>query len=145
VRVAIDTNCLIAAITKPSGASGRVVRMWREGEIEAVASEATVREAELVLGGGWLARMAGREQVEELLAALRTETVWVKEPPRITDLSLKDEGDLRMVETALAGGAQFVVTTDREFLSRRGYGDVEFVTPGEFLTKYDGERWITSP
>ena len=133
MRIAIDTNCLIAALTKQSGASARVVRMWWEAEIEAVASEATVREAEMVLGGGWLARIAGRERVEELLAALRSETVWVEEPPGIGDLPLKDEGDLRMVETAVAGGARYVVTTDREFLSRRGYGGVEFVTPGEFL------------
>ena len=133
MRIAIDTNCLIAALTKRSGASASVVRMWRDREIEAVASEATVREAELVLGGGWLARMAGRDRVEDLLRALRNETAWVEDPPRITDLHLKDEGDLRMVETAVAGGAQYVVTTDREFLSRRGYGDVEFVTPGEFL------------
>jgi putative PIN family toxin of toxin-antitoxin system len=133
VRIAIDTNCLIAALTKRSGASAQVVRMWREGELEAVASEVTVREAEQVLGGGWLARMAGVDRVADLLVALRAETAWVEDPPRITDLQLKDEGDLRMVETAVAGRAQFIVTTDREFLSRRGYADVEFVTPGEFL------------
>jgi predicted nucleic acid-binding protein len=28
------------------------------------------------------------------------------------------------------------VTTDREFLSQRGYGEVEFVTPGEFWETY---------
>ena len=37
-----------------------------------------------------------------------------------------------MVEAAVAAGARYVVTTDREFLSQRGYGNVEFVTPGEF-------------
>ena len=37
-----------------------------------------------------------------------------------------------MVEAAVAGGARYIVTTDREFLSQRGYGDVEFVTPAEF-------------
>jgi predicted nucleic acid-binding protein len=36
-----------------------------------------------------------------------------------------------MAETAVAGGAMYVVTTDREFLSHRGYGRVEFVTPRE--------------
>jgi predicted nucleic acid-binding protein len=59
--------------------------------------------------------------------------VWVEQPARIHDLALKDEGDLRMVETAVSGGAAYVVTTDREFLSRRGYASVEFVTPGEML------------
>jgi uncharacterized protein len=137
VRIAIDTNCLIGALVNPSGACARIVRAWLNGEVDAVASEATAREAELVLGGRWLARMVDRDRVDGLLRNLRTRTVWVKKPVRITDLRLKDEGDLRMVETAVAGGARYVVTTDREFLSRRGYGDVEFLTPGELLRQLE--------
>ncbi|HUF54364.1 MAG TPA: putative toxin-antitoxin system toxin component, PIN family [Dehalococcoidia bacterium] len=133
MRIAIDTNCLIAALVKSGGASARIVEAWLKGRVEAVASEATVREAELVLGGGWLARIVSRERVGELLRNLRDRTVWVEGPPPIRDLPLKDEGDLRMVETAVAAGARYIVTTDREFLSRRGHGDVEFVTPGEAL------------
>jgi putative PIN family toxin of toxin-antitoxin system len=133
MRIAIDTTCLIAALTRRSGQSAKVVDAWLRGEVEAVASEATAREAELVLGGGWLARLASRERVTELLERLRTNTVWVEVPPLIPELELKDEGDRRMVETAVAANARFIVTTDREFLSHRGWGDVEFVTPGEFL------------
>lgn len=134
-RIAIDTNLLIAALTKPSGASGGVLQAWRNGEIDNVASEATMREAELVLGGGWLARMVASERVDSLLRDLRERSVWVEEPARIDDLDLKDAGDLRMVETALAGGAELVATTDREFLSIRCYGPVEFVAPGEALKR----------
>jgi hypothetical protein len=50
MRIAIDTNVLIGALTNPRGESARLVRAWREGRLEVVASEATVREAELVLG-----------------------------------------------------------------------------------------------
>jgi len=134
LRLAIDTNCLVAALVQPRGSCARLVRAWLDGRVEVVASEATVREAELVLGGGWLARMAGREAVDGLLSNLRMRTVRVDAPARITDLELKDEGDLRMVEAAVAGGARYIVTTDREFLSRRGYGDMEFVTPREVRT-----------
>jgi putative PIN family toxin of toxin-antitoxin system len=131
VRIAIDTNCLVAALTNPRGSCARIVQAWLDGDVEVVASEATVREAELVVGGGWLARMVGRHKVRELIRHLRTRSVWVERPARITDLDLKDLGDLRMVETAVAGGARFVVTTDREFLLHRGYPGVEFVTPGQ--------------
>jgi hypothetical protein len=135
IRIAIDTTCLVAALAKPSGSAARVVGAWREGRVEAVASEATAREAELVLGGGWLSRLAARERIGELLRDLRERTVWVGDPPRITGLHLKDEGDQRMVEAAVAGGASYVVTSDREFLSQRGHGSVEFVTPAEFLVR----------
>lgn len=132
VRIAIDTNVLIAALTRPSGRSARVVQAWLEGDIEVVASEATVREADLVLGGGWLGRLSSRERVAGLLEALRTRTVWVAAPEPIAELHMKDEGDLRMVETAVTGVASYIVTTDREFLSHRGYGSVEFMTPAEW-------------
>lgn len=133
MRMVIDTNCLIAALTNRGGASARLVEAWLAGQIENVASEATVREAELVLGAGWLARMVGRDRVNELLANLRSRTAWIEDPAPASGLRLKDEGDLRVVEAAVSGGARYVVTTDREFLSKRGYGDVEFVTPGEAL------------
>ena len=132
MRIAIDTNVLIAALTRPGGTSARIVNGWLDGRIEVVASEATVREAELVLGGRWLARLVSPAAVESLLDQLRTRTVRVERPSPIADLRLKDAGDLRLVEAAVAGGARYVVTTDREFLRARGYTGVEFVTPGEF-------------
>lgn len=131
MRICIDTNVLIAAVTKPRGTSARIVDAWLAGDLEVVVSEATIREAELVLGGGWLGRMSSNRDVNDLLEKLRTRTV-LAEGERITDLRLKDAGDLRMVEAATAGGAKYIVTTDREFLLQRGYGEVEFITPQEF-------------
>jgi putative PIN family toxin of toxin-antitoxin system len=131
MRIAIDTNVLIAALTRPGGTSARIVQAWLDGRLEAVASTATIREAELVLGR-WLARMVSPEAIEVLLEALRTRSVFIEQPPRIRDLRLKDAGDLRLVEAAVAASARHIVTTDREFLRARGYADVEFVTPAEF-------------
>jgi len=132
MRIAIDTNVLIAAVTRPGGTGARIVQTWLDGRLEVVASTATIREVELVLGAGWLARMVSPEVIEVLLEALRTRSVFIEQPPRILDLRLKDAGDLRLVEAAVAGGARYIVTTDREFLRARGYADVEFVTPAEF-------------
>ena len=140
MRIAIDTNVLIAALTRPRGGSARIVKAWLDGQVEVVASEATVREAELVLGGGWLGRMTPPGNVEALLAKLRTQTVWAERPPPIADLRLKDEGDRRLAEAAVCGGAEYVVTTDREFLSQGGYAGTQFVTPREFLRLMDRGR-----
>ena len=131
IRIAIDTNVLIAALTQRRGTSARIVEAWLDGRLENVASEATLREAELVLGAGWLAGFVPRGEVESLLDALRTRSLLVELPGTIRDLRLKDAGDLRLVEAAVAGGARYILTTDREFLRARGYTDVEFVTPAE--------------
>jgi putative PIN family toxin of toxin-antitoxin system len=136
LRIAIDTNVLIAALTRPRGTSARIVNAWLDGRLEVVASEATIREGELVLGGGWLVRLVSQEAVESLLEALRSRSVLVEMLEPIRDLGLKDEGDLRLVEAAVAAGARYIVTTDREFLSQRGCNAVELVTPGEFMARW---------
>lgn len=132
MRVAVDTNVLIAALTKPRGSGARILRAWREGGLEIVCSDATLREAEAVLDSEWLARMTPRGEIERLLAELRTRGLRVRPVP-VSDLPLKDEGDLRLVEAAVAGDASYVVTSDRELLLKRGYGSVEFVTPSELM------------
>jgi putative PIN family toxin of toxin-antitoxin system len=132
VRIVIDTNVLIAALTEPKSNGARVLRAWREGQFEVVSSKATLREAELVLDAGWLSRLTTDQQVKGLLNELRERTVMVQPRP-ISDMPLKDEGDQRLVEAAVAGGAAYLVTTDRELLLQRGYAGTEFVTPAEFL------------
>lgn len=132
MRICIDTNLLIAALTKRHGSSARIVEAWLDGEVDVVTSEETLKEAELVLGGGWLTRVTSGAAIDDLLGKLRTRTVLV-EPEPIDDIGLKDRGDRDMIEAAVTGGARYIVTTDREFLSKRGYGDTEIVTPQEML------------
>jgi putative PIN family toxin of toxin-antitoxin system len=132
MRVVIDTNILIGALTKPGGSGARLLRVWRRGQIEVVTSDATLREAELVLGGRWLSRLASPEQVKELLDELRHRSVRVRASP-LHDIQLKDKGDRYLVEAAVAGDAGYLVTSDREVLQMRGYEGTEFLTPGEFV------------
>jgi uncharacterized protein len=132
VRIAIDTNVLIGVLTRPSGSGARLLGAWRRGHLDIVSSEATLREAEVVLSSAWLSRLTTPRKVEELLGELRARTVRVRARP-ISDIRLKDEGDLRLVEAAVAGDASYLVTSDRELLRQRGYGRVEFVTPTELL------------
>jgi putative PIN family toxin of toxin-antitoxin system len=132
VRVAIDTNVVVAALTTPTGSGARILRAWRRGELEVVCSTATLREAKAIVDSEWLARLTTPRAAKELLGELRARAVVVR-PATISDLPLKDEGDLHLVEAAVAGGASYLVTSDRELLQKRGYGRVEFVTPSELL------------
>ncbi len=137
MRIVVDTNVFVAALAKPRGSAAKIVRAWRDGRLEIVASEATLREAELVLGAAWLGRVTSRGQVTGLLQELRERSVLVV-PGKVTGLRLKDEGDRRLAEAAVGGDAQYLVTADREVLLSRGYAGTEFVTPGEFLRVWHG-------
>jgi putative PIN family toxin of toxin-antitoxin system len=132
MRIVIDTNVLISALVNPSGNGAQVVNAWLEGRLDVVSSEATVREAELVLDSGWLARMCSKKKVRGLLDQLKTRTIQVR-GCSVEDIPLRDEGDRRLVGAAVDGAATYLVTTDRELLMQRGYADTEFVTPAELL------------
>jgi len=132
MRIAIDTSVLIGSLTKASGAGARIVRAWLDGGFEVVSSDATLREARLVLDSRWLSRMVLKERVDALLQHLEARSIRVR-GARIKDLPLKDEGDRRLVEAAVEGQATYLVTADRELLRYRGYGGTEFVTPTELL------------
>ncbi|MEX2236216.1 MAG: putative toxin-antitoxin system toxin component, PIN family [Dehalococcoidia bacterium] len=139
MRIVLDTNSLVGALVRPRGSSGRILDMWRRGDIELVASPATLAEARLVLGAGWLARVVGEEAVRRLLDELADRAVMV-EPEPVPNLGLKDRGDHDLVEAAVAAGAYYVVTADREVLMHRGHADVRFVTPPEFLAQWKNGR-----
>ena len=132
LRAIIDTNILVGALARRGGTADRILERWRAGAFEHVASEATLREAELVVGGRWVERLGGKRERDDLLAELRERSIIV-EAPILEELTLKDAGDRRLVEAAHAGGARYLVTADREVLRMWGYGGVEFVTSGEFL------------
>ncbi|MCY4576761.1 MAG: putative toxin-antitoxin system toxin component, PIN family [Chloroflexi bacterium] len=136
MRAIIDTNLLVGALAKRGGSTSRILDLWRAGRFELVASEATLREAELVVGARWIERIGSREERDVLLTELRERSVLV-EAPILEELTLKDAGDRRLVEVAHAGQARYLVTADREVLRMWGYGGVEFVTSAEFLRALD--------
>ena len=132
MRIVIDTNVLIGALTNPSGNGAQVVNAWLEGRLDVVSSQATLREAELVLDSEWLTRLSSQRKVKVLLEQLQTRTIQVRGCP-VEDIPLRDKGDRRLVEAAVDGDAGYLVTTDRELLMQRGYAGTEFVTPAELL------------
>lgn len=138
MRAIIDTNLLVGALARRGGAACRILEQWRAGAFEHVASEATLREAERVVGARWLERLAATRERDHLLVELRARSIIV-EAPILTELTLKDTGDRRLVEAAHAGQARYLVTSDREVLRMWGYGGVEFVTSGEFLRTLSGQ------
>ncbi len=139
MRIVIDTNILIAALTKPTGSGAQILKAWREGQVEIVASEQTLREAEAILGGGWLRRLTSRDAVEQLLEQLRARCILVRPRP-IAGIELRDEGDRRLVDAGVEGDAGYLVTADRELLRYAGYGGMEVVTSTEFLRLLRGQK-----
>ena len=132
LRIVIDTSVLVAALTNPSGRAARIVDACLKGRLDVVCSEATLREAELVIDSQWLRRLAPTGRIDKILKYIRTRSILVQ-GATIKGLPLKDEGDRRLVEAAVEGGATYLVTADAELLRYRGHGGTEFVTATQLL------------
>lgn len=131
----IDTNVFIAACLG-TGASSVVIAACLRGEHTPLMGTALLTEYEDVLGRAELFKNCRLTQVEreELLDIFLAGCSWTRiyygwRP------NLPDEGDNHLVELAVAGGAQRIVTHNLRDLQRKElkFPDIVAITPENFL------------
>ncbi len=136
MRAVVDTNIIIRALIKPMGTVGPVLARLRDGEYTAVYSEPLLDEmlAKLVLPRIRDKYHLGDSDVADLLAllALRGELVRPERKVRVC----RDSDDDKVIEAALAGGAEWVVTGDDDLLVLEKFESIRFVTPRIFLSAF---------
>lgn len=128
MRVVFDTNIYVSAFAIPGGRAEAALLKAVAGEVQLVVSRAIIRELLDVL-----ARKFGRE-AEELahVAVFLAELAAVVRPRRKLGV-LRDDADNRILECALAGRAEVIVTGDRAMLELGEYQEVRIVTLRKFL------------
>jgi len=119
-RIVADTNIYISALNF-SGKADEVLALGRAGPI-------------LDEIGGVLARKFrwSATRMREARAAIGDFTVLVH-PREPVSVVREDEADNRILECALAAGADAIVTGDHHLLELRRFGGVRITTPREFL------------
>ena len=114
-RVVLDTNVLISAALRRSGRPRAVV--------EAVGEERFHRPK--------FDRYVGREGRAVYLAQLEAVSEWVSIAG--AKLGCRDPDDDKLLETALMGAADCLVTGDRDLLEMSPFQDIPILTPAGFL------------
>jgi putative PIN family toxin of toxin-antitoxin system len=104
--------------------------LGRAGAIEVFISQPILDEVEGVLlrKFKWAA-----PRVREAARAIRDFAVLVH-PTESVNLVREDEADNRVIECAIAAGADAVVTGDRHLLKLGSFRNILIVTPREFLS-----------
>jgi putative PIN family toxin of toxin-antitoxin system len=137
MRVVLDTDVVVAAIRSPSGASAALLRILDEGRGTLLLSVPLALEYEAVcqLPEHRLATGLSLEDAETFVNAL----IGMAEPVEVHFRwrpMLRDPGDEMVLETAVNGRAEALVT-----FNRRDYGEVpgtfgiEVLLPGEALRR----------
>ncbi len=130
MRVVPDTNVLVSAIVF-GGLPGQLVELAAEGYLQLVLSPPLVDELREVLRRKFGFSDAAVYEAETLLRRVGT----VVEPERELAIIREDPEDNRVLEAALAGDADIIVSGDRHLLSLERFGTVPIVTPRELLNR----------
>jgi len=135
MRGVLDANVLVSALIRPEGPPGRIlVRLFREGAFELVASPATLEELRRSLRYPRV-RKALRLSEEELdlwVDALRAIAV-VVEGMVSRHVVEADPADDICIAAAADGLADYIVSGDRHLLDLGEHEGIRIVTPREFL------------
>jgi putative PIN family toxin of toxin-antitoxin system len=128
MRVVFDSNILIAALLFPGGRAEAAVTRILEGRDELVLSAPILREILSVL-----ATIFSRDK-EELsrVAVVLGEMGKLVEPSRRLSV-FEDEPDNRILECAVEGKAEAIVTGDKAMLAAGEYKGIRLITLADYL------------
>jgi predicted nucleic acid-binding protein len=123
LRVVLDTCILrLSTLPNPANKSAVIVELCLCGALQAYVSPDVLGEYQRV----WSDCPVLLEEIQERFHVCL---------PLFTATAVEHEPDNRILESALACEADYLVTvnTARGHFDRKSYGDVRVVTPGEFL------------
>lgn len=134
MRLVVDTNVLVAAFRSNAGASSRLLRYANEGSVKLLCSTALFLEYEAVLGRPSIRQATGHslDDVRGVMSAIAAIAEPVDVPLKARPV-LRDAEDEMVLEVALNGGADCIVTHNaRDFEASRALG-IEVGTPAEIV------------
>jgi putative PIN family toxin of toxin-antitoxin system len=133
IRVTLDTNVLVSA-TFWTGDSFRVLELIEKGQIMCVLSHSIISEYIKVINREEI--LDKREKNELVYLKLVQEILSMSliiEPKRELHIIDADISDNRILECAVEGRSDFIITNDRHLLRVGSYTGIRIVKPGEFL------------
>jgi putative PIN family toxin of toxin-antitoxin system len=133
VRAVVDTNVIVSALIRPQGTAGVFWRILGEGAFTAVFSPELIDEIAAVLGHSKI-RTKYRTNPKDLediaaLFALRGDLVTCEERIRIC----RDPDDDFLLEIAVSGNADYLVTGDEDLLALKKFRRTRIVRLSAFL------------
>lgn len=125
LKLVLDTNILVSGIGWP-GFPGRLVDEFIDGKFTLVESPTLLGEFRRVIKDGKFSFL-DQDDVDEFFRMLvgKSEVV---EPASRLDIIKEDPADNRVLECAVAGRADFIVSGDRHLLRLGSFAGVQIVT-----------------
>lgn len=130
MRVVFDTNIFISALVIPHSLAEKAILKIIEGKDTLVISKEIINEVLSVLSVKF---HRDREAISHVAVNIY-ELAELANPTEKIEI-FKDEPDNRILECALSGKADSIVTGDKEVLSLREYSGVKIISLREYLKR----------
>lgn len=130
MKVVFDSNILIAALLFPGGRAEAAVANIFDGVDDLVISRPIIQEVLSVLASKF---SRDKEELSRVAVVLG-EMGQIVEPSRRLSV-LRDEPDNRILECAVEGNAEAIVTGDKAMLAIGEYEGIRLVTLADYLKK----------
>lgn len=128
MKVVFDTNILVSALVFPGGRGEEALRRIVEERDQLLISKPILEELLRVLGSKF-----SRDPEELAHIAVFLSELAVTAKPRRRLQVVKDEPDNRILECALTGRAEVIVTGDHALLALGEYRGVRIMTLRQYL------------
>lgn len=134
MRVVLDANVFVSAILSPKGATGTVLRAWRDGRFLLVISPAILNEIGRVLAYPKIKKRHGWNPSMIQYFLDHVEAVGILTFPDVTlTVIQQDLSDNRYFECAVEGEADVIVSGDHHLLDLGMYDGIPIITVNTFV------------
>jgi putative PIN family toxin of toxin-antitoxin system len=136
MKITADTNILISA-TFWHGASDRIISKVEAKEIQLILSEEIVKEYAEVMDYDEIKNkikdknLAIKHTVSKIISIST-----IIEPKTKLNVIKDDSDDNKILECAVAGNVDCIVSNDKHLLKLRKFRNIPILTPDDFLEKY---------
>ena len=128
MRIVLDTNIFVSALVFPGGRADEALRRVVEGRAHLILSKAIINELLEVLSR----KFERDKEALSRIAVFLSEIGEMVHPYRKLAV-LEDEPDNRILECAISGKAELIVTGDRAMLNLVKYNGIKIVSLKEYL------------
>jgi len=129
MKVVFDTNIFISALVIPGGQAEKAIRRITEGTDTLLISKPIIGEILSVLSRKFSRDSEALSRVAVFLSDLAT----IVHPAKRIHV-LADEADNRVIECAVGGRADAIVTGDKEMLDLKEYLRIRIISLKEYLS-----------
>lgn len=134
-KILLDTNILISAL----GWNGKPKELFRkclEGELELITSVKQLEELHRVMN---YPKFNFSEEQKGLFLSIIMEVATLVETSGKVKRVKEDPNDDFILETALVGNAEYIISGDPHLLNIKTFTGIKIVTAAEFLDTYEKE------